>query len=129
VADKPDSVEICFVPDGDHAALIRRRRPEAATAGKIVSRAGTVLAEHPGIENFTIGQRQGRVCAGERRYVLRSSRTPRRSCGTGATSYCPLGCRVTTELADGVSTAATVCVHRQDRYRHQPAGAQGLGVA
>jgi len=72
VADKPDSVEICFVPDNDHAALIRRRRPEHATAGHIVDTAGNVLAEHDGIEGFTIGQRKGLgFAAGERRYVLR----------------------------------------------------------
>jgi tRNA-specific 2-thiouridylase len=72
VHDKPDSVEICFVPDGDHAALIRRRRPELVTAGHIVDISGNVLAEHDGIENFTIGQRKGLgFAAGERRYVLR----------------------------------------------------------
>jgi tRNA-specific 2-thiouridylase len=72
VADKPDSVEICFVPDGDHAALIRRRRPERATAGRIVDTAGKVLAEHEGIEQFTVGQRKGLgFAASERRYVLR----------------------------------------------------------
>src|SRR6516165_6598728 len=59
VSDKPDSVEICFVPEGDHGALIRRRRPESRTAGKIVDTAGNVLADHEGIENFTIGQRKG----------------------------------------------------------------------
>jgi tRNA-specific 2-thiouridylase len=72
LADKPDSVEICFVPDGDHGALIRRRRPQVATAGKIVDTARRPVAEHPGIENFTIGQRKGLgFAAGERRYVLR----------------------------------------------------------
>src|SRR6266852_3848183 len=72
VHDKPDSVEICFVPDGDHAALIRRRRPELVTAGHIVDTAGNVLAEHDGIENFTIGQRKGLgFAAGRRRYVLK----------------------------------------------------------
>jgi tRNA-specific 2-thiouridylase len=72
VADKPDSVEICFVPDGDHAALIRRRRPEQTAHGKIVDTAGKVLAEHDGIESFTVGQRKGLgFAAGERRYVLR----------------------------------------------------------
>src|SRR5207249_7006774 len=71
VSEKPDSVEICFVPDGDHGALIRRRRPELATAGQIVDTAGNVLAEHDGIENFTIGQRKGLgFAAGARRYVL-----------------------------------------------------------
>lgn len=71
VFDKPDSVEICFVPDGDHGALIRRRRPELNTSGHFVDTAGSVLAEHPGIENFTIGQRKGLgYAAGERRYIL-----------------------------------------------------------
>ncbi len=72
VHDKPDSVEICFVPSGDHGDLIRRRRPELATAGQLVDTSGKVLAEHGGIENFTIGQRKGLgYAAGERRYVLR----------------------------------------------------------
>ena len=72
VADKPDSVEICFVPDGDHGALIRRRRPGLQTAGKFVDAEGRELAEHAGFENFTIGQRKGLgYAAGERRYVLR----------------------------------------------------------
>src|SRR5438552_1648826 len=71
VADKPDSVEICFVPDGDHGALIRRRRPGLTTAGHFVDTAGNVLAAHAGIENYTIGQRKGLgFAAGTRRYVL-----------------------------------------------------------
>src|SRR5262249_29859892 len=71
VADKPDSVEICFVPGGDHAEFIRERRPGLATAGHFVDRAGNVLAEHDGYERYTIGQRKGLgFAAGERRYVL-----------------------------------------------------------
>jgi tRNA-specific 2-thiouridylase len=71
VADKPDSVEICFVPGGDHAEFIRKRRPELATAGHFVDAAGNVLAEHDGYERFTVGQRKGLgFAAGERRYVL-----------------------------------------------------------
>jgi tRNA-specific 2-thiouridylase len=71
VAEKPDSVEICFVPDNDHGALIRRRRPAVQTMGHFVDRSGKVLAEHAGIENYTIGQRKGLgFAAGERRYVL-----------------------------------------------------------
>lgn len=71
VAEKPDSVEICFVPDNDHGALIRRRRPDAATTGHFVDSAGNVLAEHGGIENYTVGQRKGLgFAAGARRYVL-----------------------------------------------------------
>jgi tRNA-specific 2-thiouridylase len=72
VHDKPDSVEICFVPGGDHAEVIRRRRPGQQTSGRIVDTAGAMLAEHDGIEQFTIGQRKGLgFAAGERRYVLR----------------------------------------------------------
>ncbi|HEX5272347.1 MAG TPA: tRNA 2-thiouridine(34) synthase MnmA, partial [Gemmataceae bacterium] len=72
VADKPDSVEICFVPGGDHAAVIRERRPGLATAGRVVDTEGHVLGEHDGIERFTVGQRKGLGIAGaERRYVLR----------------------------------------------------------
>jgi tRNA-specific 2-thiouridylase len=72
VADKPDSVEICFVPDGDHAKLIRERRPQSAAVGNIVDTSGKVLAAHDGIERFTVGQRKGLGFAtGERRYVLR----------------------------------------------------------
>jgi tRNA-specific 2-thiouridylase len=71
VFDKPDSVEICFVPDNDHASFIRRRRPEAVTAGDIVDTSGQVLARHEGIEKFTIGQRKGLgFGSSARRYVL-----------------------------------------------------------
>jgi tRNA-specific 2-thiouridylase len=71
VADKPDSVEICFVPGGDHTEVVRSRRPEVAVAGSIVERDGTVLGEHDGIDRFTIGQRKGLgVAAGRKRFVL-----------------------------------------------------------
>src|SRR4051812_26575267 len=71
VADKPDSVEICFVPDHDHASLVRRRRPGRDTAGVIRDMAGQVLGTHDGYERFTVGQRKGLgVAAGARRYVL-----------------------------------------------------------
>ncbi|MBI3412347.1 MAG: tRNA 2-thiouridine(34) synthase MnmA [Planctomycetes bacterium] len=71
VADKPDSVEICFVPDQDHAAFIRKRRPELTTAGNIVDTSGKVLGPHDGFEKFTIGQRKGLgFGSASRRYVL-----------------------------------------------------------
>jgi tRNA-specific 2-thiouridylase len=71
VADKPDSVEICFVPGGDHAAFIRERRPGLDTTGHFVDREGNRLADHEGFEKYTIGQRKGlHYAAGTRRYVL-----------------------------------------------------------
>ena len=71
VADKPDSVEICFVPSGNHTDVVRARRPEVAAAGVIREKDGTVLGEHDGIDRFTVGQRKGLgVAAGRKRFVL-----------------------------------------------------------
>jgi tRNA-specific 2-thiouridylase len=71
VAAKPDSVEICFVPDNDHTGFIRRHRPDLDTAGAIVDTRGNILARHDGIERFTVGQRKGLgFGSASRRYVL-----------------------------------------------------------
>ncbi|MFK7877304.1 MAG: tRNA 2-thiouridine(34) synthase MnmA [Paracoccaceae bacterium] len=59
VADKPDSQDICFVPNGDYAAVIRKLRPEAEAPGDIVHADGRVLGTHAGVINYTIGQRRG----------------------------------------------------------------------
>jgi tRNA-specific 2-thiouridylase len=59
-ADKPESQEICFVPDGDYAAVVERIRPEAASlGGEIVDERGRILATHAGVHRFTVGQRKG----------------------------------------------------------------------
>ena len=59
VADKPDSQDICFVPDGNYAAVIEKLRPGAAEPGNIVHADGTVLGTHEGVIHYTIGQRRG----------------------------------------------------------------------
>ncbi|MYN65035.1 MAG: hypothetical protein F4X11_08410 [Acidobacteria bacterium] len=59
VADKPDSHEICFVPDGDYAAFVERRLPEGAREGAVVDAAGRLLGRHRGVHRFTVGQRKG----------------------------------------------------------------------
>ncbi len=59
VADKPDSQDICFVPNGDYAAIVAKLRPDAAIPGEIHHMDGTILGTHQGIINFTIGQRRG----------------------------------------------------------------------
>ena len=59
VAAKPDSQDICFVPEGSYAALVAERRPEAAAPGEIVDEAGRLLGHHQGIVHYTIGQRKG----------------------------------------------------------------------
>ncbi len=76
-ADKPDSQDICFVPDGDYASLVTKLRPEAAVPGEIVDLDGQVLGNHQGIVHFTIGQRKGlgiggrQGGAGDALYVVR----------------------------------------------------------
>ncbi|MEL6768307.1 MAG: tRNA 2-thiouridine(34) synthase MnmA [Pseudomonadota bacterium] len=59
VADKPDSQDICFVPNGNYAAVIEKLRPGAAEPGEIVHLDGRVLGEHRGVIHYTIGQRKG----------------------------------------------------------------------
>jgi tRNA-specific 2-thiouridylase len=72
VADKPDSQDICFVPQGTYADIVTRLRPEAGEPGEIVDEAGTVLGRHRGIAHFTVGQRKGLgIAAAEPLYVLR----------------------------------------------------------
>jgi tRNA-specific 2-thiouridylase len=58
-ADKPESQEICFVPDGDYAAFVERRAPPADRGGPIVDHSGRTLGLHDGIHRFTVGQRKG----------------------------------------------------------------------
>ena len=73
VADKRDSQDICFVPDGDYARVVEKVRPEAVRPGDIVDRNGHVLGEHPGLIHFTVGQRRGLEIGGQSEplYVLR----------------------------------------------------------
>ena len=80
VAGKPDSQDICFVPDGDYARVVKKVRPEAAAAGEIVDRDGRVLGMHAGLIHFTVGQRRGLEIGGqpEPLYVLRLEPESRR---------------------------------------------------
>ena len=71
VADKPDSQDICFVPDGNYVSVIEKFRPEAFKKGNIKNLNGDVLGVHDGIVNFTIGQRKGiKIAAKEPLYVI-----------------------------------------------------------
>ncbi len=73
VADKPDSQDICFVPDGNYAGVIEKLRPGAAEPGEIVHADGRVLGAHHGVIHYTIGQRRGLGIGGldEPLYVVR----------------------------------------------------------
>ena len=71
VADKPDSQDICFIPDGDYAGYLEREASVRSEPGKFVGRDGTVLGTHRGLIHYTIGQRRGLgVALGKRTYVV-----------------------------------------------------------
>ena len=71
VAEKPDSQDICFVPNGDYSSVIKKYRPESFNPGDIQDIKGNVLGRHEGIINFTVGQRRGiKIAAKEPLYVV-----------------------------------------------------------
>ena len=72
VAAKPDSQDICFVPDGDYAGLVKRLRPETEAHGDIVDLEGRILGRHRGVVHFTVGQRRGIEVGGQKEplYVI-----------------------------------------------------------
>jgi tRNA-specific 2-thiouridylase len=80
VANKPDSQDICFVPDGDYASLVKKLRPETAAPGEIVALDGSKLGVHQGVVHFTIGQRRGIEIGGQKEplYVVRIEPDTRR---------------------------------------------------
>jgi tRNA-specific 2-thiouridylase len=73
VAEKPDSQDICFVPSGDYASVVKKVRPEAARPGDIVDLQGRLLGGHRGLIHFTVGQRRGIEIGGQSEplYVVR----------------------------------------------------------
>jgi tRNA-uridine 2-sulfurtransferase len=73
VANKPDSQDICFVPEGDYASVVRKIRPEAESDGAIVDMEGRELGRHRGLIHYTVGQRRGLELGGlaEPLYVIR----------------------------------------------------------
>ncbi len=80
VALKPDSQDICFVPDGDYASVVRKIRPDADTGGEIVHIDGRVLGRHKGLIHYTVGQRKGLNVGGQPvpLYVIRLDAPTRR---------------------------------------------------
>ena len=99
VAAKPDSQDICFVPDGDYASLVKKLRPETAAPGEIVGLDGRTLGRHQGVVHFTIGQRRGIEVGGqpEPLYVVRIEPEarrvvvgPRRALAVGAATVADL---------------------------------------
>jgi tRNA-specific 2-thiouridylase len=135
VASKPDSQEICFVPDGDYARFIEQHaasspgdpahRTAAPTNGAIVSQTGAVLGRHPGVHHFTVGQRKGLgLSTGSPLYVL-ELRPVENTVVVGpreALEETTLNASSVNWIA-GESPAGPLHVQAQIRHRHTPAGA------
>ena len=123
VADKPDSQEICFLPDGDYASFVARRAPAVARGGTIIDRHGNVLGRHGGVHRFTIGQRKGLgISSPAPLYVLKIE------AGSGRVTVGPRDTLERTRLtAAGVNWVAMeapsswVSIAAQIRHRHRPA--------
>jgi tRNA-specific 2-thiouridylase len=131
VAEKPDSQEICFVPNGDYASFVARHEPAVTRAGAIVDTDGRVLAQHAGVHRYTVGQRKGLgVSASEPLYVLKIDAESRQV---------TVGPRAALErialTASGVNWSAVdapadwIPVCAQIRHRHRPAPARVRALA
>jgi tRNA-specific 2-thiouridylase len=124
VADKPDSQEICFIPDHDYAAFVAERVPAAAREGAIVDEQGRVLGSHGGIHRFTVGQRKGLgLSTPAPMYVLELRPTEQQVVVGPKTSL-----EQTTLTASGVNWILDEplllrAVTAQIRHRHRPAAA------
>lgn len=122
VATKPDSQEICFVPDQDYAGFLQRHRGVGETAGDFVDPHGRILGRHPGYERFTIGQRRGLgITFGEPRFVIRIDAASRQVVlGTMADLACRglEADRLNWQAPDLPSTFRCLA---QIRYQHTPA--------
>jgi tRNA-uridine 2-sulfurtransferase len=124
VATKPDSQEICFIPDNDYVGFLERHRGKPDTAGEFVDSGGRILGTHSGYEQFTIGQRRGLgVTFGEPRFVIRIEPDSHRVVlGTHAELAC------STLEADGMSWLIDDVPSRREclaqiRYQHTAATA------
>ena len=126
-ADKPESQEICFVPDGDYAAVVERLRPEALPGpGDIVDRAGRVLGRHAGIHHFTVGQRRGLGLGGGKRLYVTALDAARNRVVVGdeRALEAPVARVEDVRWVAGQAPADGTRAEVRVRHRHEPAPAR-----
>ena len=123
VADKPDSQEICFVPDGDYARFVEERLPDGDRDGVITDAAGRVLGRHDGVHRYTVGQRKGlRLSSTQPLYVLEIKAESRTVVVGDRRSLEEPGCDVIdVNWTSGVPPDGPVTLGVQIRHRHEPA--------
>ena len=125
-AEKPESQEICFVPDGDYASVVEAVRPGALPgSGEIVDEAGRMLGRHRGIHHFTVGQRRGLGVSSDRKlYVKRIDASRNRVVVAGLEALGSSGARlVRVTWIAGAAPSEPVRARVQVRYRHEGADA------
>jgi tRNA-specific 2-thiouridylase len=131
VAEKPDSQEICFIPDGDYAAFVARSEPAVARAGAIVNEDGDELGRHGGVHRFTVGQRKGLGVSGPApMYVLKIE---------AESGTVTVGARAALEKTSLISSGVNwisvdapadwLSVSAQIRHRHRAAPARVRAIA
>jgi tRNA-uridine 2-sulfurtransferase len=132
-ADKPESQEICFVPDGDYREYLRTRDPAAFRPGSIVDRTGRTIGHHAGVAGFTIGQRKGLGLASSRAlYVVDLDADTDRVTVGGAADLERDQLEVSrVNFIGGETPAGPLRVTAKIRHNHQPAPAtvRALGAA
>ena len=130
IHDKPDSQEICFIPDDNYLGFVKGRRPDRKTAGDLIDEAGATLGRHSGIEGFTIGQRRGLgIAFGEPRYVVKIDPTSLAVTVGGRASLEKAGLEASKFNWQGdVPTGPTPCLAQiRARHRAVPATVEALG--
>jgi len=125
VADKPDSQEICFVPDGDYARFVEARLPDTERGGVITDASGRVLGRHDGVHRYTVGQRKGlRLSSTTPLYVVEIKAQSRTVVVGDRASLEEQGCDVIeVNWTGGVPPAGPMALSVQIRHRHEPAAA------
>lgn len=129
VFDKPDSQEICFVPDNDYAGLVARRTPDAIRPGAVMDLAGQIIGQHDGHQHFTVGQRKGvRLAIGSPVYVLSKDAQHNTITVGPREALLAEGCQATdTNWLDAPSESWRPCLAKI-RYNAAPVPAQMLAV-
>jgi tRNA-specific 2-thiouridylase len=135
VADKPDSQEICFVPDGDYASFVEREMTGLSTGqssrdGAIVNQSGEVLGRHGGVHKFTVGQRKGLgIALAEPMYVL-ELRASEQTVVVGARPELERTSLTASQVnwVAGEAPSGPLRVTAQIRHRHQPAAATLMSI-